>query len=717
MKQGALLASAHLAGLLLAVTGVLWLLWLAAAGLLSREAWFPPELRAYRNQPNFRERGERLLPFAEEARGWQAVPGGLAVMPGQTAVLRYRFDVDEPVAYSRLLVWARLRPDVDLAIEALALEAPADGASHSTAPWRASGEGAPDGGAPPTPRRTLFCSASAMCSLALGGNVPALRHLVGAWLTGRLQGASYDLAPLLHSHTRIAIEVRARNRGGGLEPVLEELGVHLAGPFWTAHHARLLYLLPLPALLGLAIGSFRTVYPRSGAIALVAGLLLAGALFLPASPLPWWLHTSAAELFWAATGAYGLAGALAAARAGALGPPPLLAGFAAAGITLWAFFTRLAALVVHGAGQLEPDARGYLGAAQSLSIWGLYAPLEREPLFPYLAHLWFLVSGATPVALRLLSLACSTGVVALTYAAGRHAVGTVPALLASAAVAAHPFLQWSSTRGLREDASLCLLLLLIVALYAPAGRPRLLRSLGAGALAGGLVLLRLDMLLVTLALLGYALLARRWPWRQGIVTLAVAAGLVAPYLWVNGRHHGDPFYAANLQARAFRNYEFFDLPGFPTREDMDRDQFLAGPPITWFGYYFGLHTPQDLAVTTAQGSVQIMKSVTFYTLPQAADAARLALALLLLLGVAVTALRPYRYLALAALVLLLQFAFLHVKAFRYSQVDPFGGVDARLFMTSVPFLALCVAAVPGAMMGAARRWLPRGVQEGAPAGR
>src|SRR5919199_454892 len=108
--------------------------------------------------------------------------------------------------------------------------------------------------------------------------------------------------------------------------------------------------------------------------------------------------------------------------------------------------------------------------------------------------------------------------------------------------------------------------------------------------------------------------------------------VLAPYLWVHWRAYGDPLYSSNLQARAFRNYEFHDQPGFPTTADMDRDQFLAGPPISWFGYYVGLHSVPDLVTTTGEGSVRIMQSVALNTLPNAGAAARVALAGLLVTG-------------------------------------------------------------------------------------
>ena len=71
---------------------------------------------------------------------------------------------------------------------------------------------------------------------------------------------------------------------------------------------------------------------------------------------------------------------------------------------------------------------------------------------------------------------------------------------------------------------------------------------------------------------GYTALTRRWQWRALLTCAAVGALLYVPFPVQQWRLRGDPLYVSNLQARAFRNYEFHDLPGFPTSADMDRDR-------------------------------------------------------------------------------------------------------------------------------------------------
>lgn len=734
------------------VTAALFLAWAAGTGQFTRMTLVPPRLATYRYEADFRQHGENMLSHTQQAQGWQPVPGGLAAPPGP-ALLTQHFEVDPPPGYAVLRLWLRRPPDVDLVVQALA-PVPASGATSGATSSSA------------TPGMTLFCARARAGSGVGTGKGDCLRvappgpamwkHQLTASLTGWLWGASYDLTPLLRHHGAFTLQIQATNHGDRPAVILEELRLAISSPFWGVHHLRFLYLIPLPALLtALAAGA-----SRHPGWALLPGIMLAAALWLPGSRLPWHLHPIAEELFW---GALAIALAIALAPAGAsallrrtqsfwkhraplgrglaLGADAgsitgrqlperpdtwmlfssrnssarqtltLLYGFVAYGITLGALGARLALLIAGGDVPLEPDAQGYLGGAQSASLARFYVPLGREPLFPLLAHLWIQLAGDTPLALRLFTVAMSTLTVFLVYFVGRVAVGPVPALAASAIMAAHPFFQWNSQRGLREDTSTVLLLGLLALLFARSAPPALWLSVAAGISAGivasALLLIRFDLLGVVIVLLLYAIIARPRPWPRWAAMLAVCTALVAPYLVAHWRNYGDPLYATNLQARAFRNYEFHDLPGFPTRADMDRDQFLAGPPITVLGYYFGLHTPADLLRTTARGSIQVMKSVAHHSLPGAGRTARFALAALLIAGAIVALFHPYRYLALAGALLLLQYAFLHVKAFRYSQVDPYGGVDPRLFMVAFPFLTLCAAALLTTAPEAVRRWVER----------
>ncbi|MBN1586670.1 MAG: glycosyltransferase family 39 protein, partial [Candidatus Omnitrophica bacterium] len=104
----------------------------------------------------------------------------------------------------------------------------------------------------------------------------------------------------------------------------------------------------------------------------------------------------------------------------------------------------------------------------------------REPLFPLICHLFFLVSGSSETHIRLVSALLSLGVIVLSYPLARRFLGRTWAAIITAVVALNPTLIYESGRGNRLELLTLLTLGLVWILSAP-GPARFRRVAGAGA--------------------------------------------------------------------------------------------------------------------------------------------------------------------------------------------------------------------------------------------
>jgi len=98
--------------------------------------------------------------------------------------------------------------------------------------------------------------------------------------------------------------------------------------------------------------------------------------------------------------------------------------------------------------------------------------------------------------------------------------------------------------------------------------------------------------------------------RTAAGALAIGILLAAPHLLSTYQNYGDPLYALKRHAAFYRNLEFMDMPGFPSREQISKHGMYTGPEITPFEYFLKLHTPRELVSGSITGFARIHFSMT-----------------------------------------------------------------------------------------------------------
>ena len=161
-----------------------------------------------------------------------------------------------------------------------------------------------------------------------------------------------------------------------------------------------------------------------------------------------------------------------------------------------------------------------------------------------------------------------------------------------------------------------------------------------GAAAGGMVLVRGDMLLLALELLVAAALFRSWPpgrnvgrgmgwdwlrqqdWKRLALPFVMLIAIAGPMYAGFGVTQRDVFYPGTRGATVNRNLEFperMGTPGFPTRAEYESD-WTSGPPISASAYFLGYHTPLQFVTYAVRGLGRI-----FYDFLYLGQPVRLAL--------------------------------------------------------------------------------------------
>jgi len=60
-----------------------------------------------------------------------------------------------------------------------------------------------------------------------------------------------------------------------------------------------------------------------------------------------------------------------------------------------------------------------------------------------------------------------------------------------------------------------------------------------------------------------------------------------------------------MHARFYANAEFMDTPGFPSRQEIEQKGMYTGPQVTFYDYYFKMHTPWQIIRNTTAGFVKV----------------------------------------------------------------------------------------------------------------
>lgn len=252
---------------------------------------------------------------------------------------------------------------------------------------------------------------------------------------------------------------------------------------------------------------------------------------------------------------------------------------------------------------LDPDVLEFQHLAQAANPFLAFRGVLREPLWPLLlAAPVHLFESHSDIAIRVASVAGFVFMVIAFQLLAGELFGGWWAFAGALSLAISPWLVFESARGLREEASGGMIMLVCLGLVRPKAGPK--RFVVLFALAGLSGLLRWDSMVVVLPVLLVALVVHRpaaWAW---VVAPLVLVVIVAPLVVGSFVETGDPLYFSNEHAKFFRNIEFHDQPGFPTSAELATNSF-AGPPITWGQYVLGLHSPSVLAGRAVRAFVTI----------------------------------------------------------------------------------------------------------------
>ena len=393
--------------------------------------------------------------------------------------------------------------------------------------------------------------------------------------------------------------------------------------------------------------------------------------------------------------------------------------------------TRLTALF-GATGVLDPDAIGYRTYANRFQWWPLFDNGifsgnfgEREPLFPMVVHAYFQILGSSDFHLRVVSATLSVAAVILTVVAARRLLVSWPAALgAGLMVAISGPLISESTRGLRLELEIVLVLLLYIALARPPARRPVFDAAAIGLLGAALAFTQTSLIPLVGVAVTVSFLVRYRPLPKAVGLLALVAiiviGAAAGHRAGLYQHHHDAFYDTAGYSRWLANVEHFayhtPLPHpelFPSFEDYKKFGPYFGPQITTSQYLFVIHSPQEYLRDSIAGFRAMFDTVDgFLPLPSSLNALQvllgpridLAARWLILLGMVGLCIRARRHPHLA-LIPAMVMTYLASTAFFFDH----GLLERYRNTWQVMPLALIAAAwlVEGATVVVARRFAYR----------
>ncbi|MBI3988609.1 MAG: glycosyltransferase family 39 protein [candidate division NC10 bacterium] len=262
---------------------------------------------------------------------------------------------------------------------------------------------------------------------------------------------------------------------------------------------------------------------------------------------------------------------------------------------------------------LDPDAQLYRALIERMTLFGengFYSAnfSIREPFFLLVTKAFFLFFGPSDTHLRFISFFLSLVTILLSYRLARDLFGEGLGLLAALAMALNVPLMIESGRGLRLELEMVLLLLFCHVGFVKQGMKPISRFLLLGLLGGLIVLTRSSYLPGLALLMGASAVTHERRLKRialmGSLSVLLMVLLLAPHQFMIYNRHGDLFWDTNLHTRWYANLEFGGKPGFPSREELEKNAY-AGPKLTYAQYLFTLHTPAEAMIGTLRGFVKI----------------------------------------------------------------------------------------------------------------
>jgi hypothetical protein len=253
---------------------------------------------------------------------------------------------------------------------------------------------------------------------------------------------------------------------------------------------------------------------------------------------------------------------------------------------------------------LDPDAIVYQNIARQMH-W-FYDSGMREPLFVFVTRAFQLIFGDHDLSIRFVSLLASVLMVPVVYWAGREISGSATGLIAAVLVASSSSWASQASRGLRLEMFTLALLAFAAAMLTQRVISARRHGIWLGFAATAICLLRVTSLWFCVIGAAYAIYRRGWDTKTFAIAVLIPLIAVLPFWLYCASQYGDPFIAVNRHIKFYRNLEFQGSPGMPTAEELVVDAY-AGPDVSSWQYFFGMHSPFELAGRSVTG----LRSVFF----------------------------------------------------------------------------------------------------------
>lgn len=269
-------------------------------------------------------------------------------------------------------------------------------------------------------------------------------------------------------------------------------------------------------------------------------------------------------------------------------------------------FSRAGALSDFSAVALEGDPVQYMHEAKNTPLLSIDFLSHKAPGFDLIVLAAGKVAGWNAGMMRGLGVILSLTWIPAALYLGRRLLGQKAAFVVVALLAAIPTWSWIAVRGLREDISLTLILLVVILflkLQEEVTRKRTAWFLG---LSVALLLVRFDVfpaLAIMAAISALTVKQMRKTMALALLTFVCVFALSSISQDIS---RGDPAYHTSMYARWFANQEFMGQPGFPRPNEQGvLEDTFAGPRITLADYVLGMHSASELlsrsTINTALG--------------------------------------------------------------------------------------------------------------------
>lgn len=355
----------------------------------------------------------------------------------------------------------------------------------------------------------------------------------------------------------------------------------------------------------------------------------------------------------------------------------IISGIFFRGVALWT--------VIKTGGEIGPDESGYDEFARVFQFTHFYQARFREPLFLAVVSIYFyilkglglfdLLEANNFLPIRSLTFLFSILLIVLTYKIARDLWDEKAGLIAAGLMAASSVLIMNAVRGTIMEFFSLLNLSLFYLLFIEKKMELTKKLLLLSIIGSALLLTRSSTPLISIFILVYAIITekkyRNW---KMIIPVLLAVLLASPFYINNKKKWGELNFIANYHATWWKNYEFADQVGHQRTETLQENAY-SGERVTPYAYFFKFHSLSEVVKRVLLGYHMVFSKwiYKYETLVMP----------LMIVGLILIALSPYRAVAVMWAVMILPYTFIFSLK---------GGREAFVY-ESFPFLALSAAYV------------------------